>query len=321
MNIPIAKTYTTITQEGVDLVELLCVGIKNEFDKAYEIINDRLFSFQGEDFNINLQRKTIGNTVFISYDLENNYKKRKHKEINDIFKHYVATAISEIILKYYQEKIINRLLLEKCAHFKWSDREMIKKNTIDDLNKNDYTNASDIVYRISKKARITKTVIEYLEQNDEINIEGFVNFRLKFLIDIIDETLDKNIEDFIMEREYREFIKVLQYFVDIQEPKLNTVNVIIKENKYLLYDDDNKKINNDFLEEVADEIVDETMSYDDLLISSLITIAPRNIVIHIIDRKNIKVVDVIKSIFVNKTTICKGCCLCSSEILGKKEKK
>lgn len=56
---------------------------------------------------------------------------------------------------------------------------------------------------------------------------------------------------------------------------------------------------------------EEGLSYDDLLLSSLITLAPLKIVIHKREMiQNRELLDTIIEIFPNNVTFCKGCQLC-----------
>jgi hypothetical protein len=46
-----------------------------------------------------------------------------------------------------------------------------------------------------------------------------------------------------MEREYKEFIRLLRYFVDIQDPKFDTIHVIVGfDGKYALFDENRREI-------------------------------------------------------------------------------
>ncbi len=106
-------------------------------------------------------------------------------------------------------------------------------------------------------------------------LEGFVNFRLKEYIKDLEEIVDKAVDDFLMEREYREFIRLLRYFVDIQEPKFNTIHVIAGyDDKYILLNEEKREITNECIQEFMNDISNEEINYDDLLVSSLITMAP-----------------------------------------------
>lgn len=65
-----------------------------------------------------------------------------------------------------------------------------------------------------------KKIKTCLEENEEINIQGFITFRMKELREDIEEIIDKVVEEYMVEKEYREFVKLLKYFVDIQESKI-----------------------------------------------------------------------------------------------------
>ena len=80
-----------------------------------------------------------------------------------------------------------------------------------------------------------------------------------------------------MENEYREFIRLLKYFVDIQEPKYENIHIIATNHgTYTLLDDRREEITNECIKEYLNEISESEINYDDLLVSSLITLAPKN---------------------------------------------
>jgi len=292
-------------------VKLLTISSKVEADA---ILEKYIEIFKKEDLIIERNVKKSGDFYLIDYIL-NNKSNEKHKNMKNVFKHYMANGIADVIIDIYQENIIERLLRYNLYYFDKNEKNKIKANTLDYLKKNDYINTEGIIYKISKKSRILKSIIDFLEKNDSINIEGFINFRLKYYLDTIEDAIDKNIEDYFAEREYKEFIKILQYFVEIQEPKRDTVNIIFSNNKYNLIDEKKLAINNEFLEEISEELSEIDINYDDLLISSLITIAPRKIIIHLDSgTNNFDIINIIKNIFLSKVTICEGCDLCCSEV-------
>lgn len=55
----------------------------------------------------------------------------------------------------------------------------------------------------------------------------------------------------------------------------------------------------------------DNLNYEDLVVSALITIAPRNIMVHTSDRLSDKeVLETIKSVFEGRVVVCEGCELC-----------
>ena len=93
--------------------------------------------------------------------------------------------------------------------------------------------------------------------------------------------IEKAISQLEVEKEYLEFLNMLQYFVDIQEPKADLVNVIIKDGDYFLLDKDNNPIENGLLTSMEGDFLYEDISKADLLVSSLIVLSPKKLIIHI----------------------------------------
>ena len=165
--------------------------------------------------------------------------------------------------------------------------------------------------------------MDYFENSNNIILDGFVNFRLKEYMRDLEDVVDKGVDDFLMDREYREFIRLLRYFVDIQEPKLNTVHVIVGfDNKYTLLDDAKREITNECIQEYVNEIAEGEINYDDLLVSSLITFAPRKIIIHCTGQfRNKELMETIKNVFLGRVLICQGCEICMVNMVKSENKK
>ncbi|EET86548.1 sporulation protein YtxC, partial [Clostridium carboxidivorans P7] len=77
---------------------------------------------------------------------------------------------------------------------------------------------------------------------------GFITFRMKELREDLEEIVDKVVERYMTEKEYNEFIKLLKYFVEIQESKIEEINIIIKsDGKYLIQDKEGNDIEKNYL--------------------------------------------------------------------------
>ncbi len=86
-------------------------------------------------------------------------------------------------------------------------------------------------------------------ENHSIYIDGFIQFRIKEFELFIDMVIDRGgIDEFTLEKEYKEFIKILQYFVDVQESKYNLINIIFENNDYLLLDEGDNILDKDFFQ-------------------------------------------------------------------------
>ena len=162
---------------------------------------------------------------------------------------------------------------------------------------------------------------DYLMNNSIMLIDGFIRFRLEGLDFLIDLAIEKGIDEFTVEKEYREFIKILQYFVESQEPKYDLVNLVFEDMNYKLLDNEGNTIDKDFFSEIITEIDNANISKDDILISTLIVIAPKRIILHLDEKfKNEDVIKVIANIFQDRVYTCQGCEKCNTEIKIKRGK-
>ena len=174
---------------------------------------------------------------------------------------------------------------------------------------------------IIEKEYLSNKSRDYIIETSFIWVDGFIRFRLKELDLFINLAIDKGIEEFTAEKEYKEFIKILQYFVDVQEPKYDFINLVFNDKNYKLLDDKDNLIDNNFFSDIVAEIDDEGISKEDLLISSLIVIAPKKIIIHLEEKDiNKDVIRIITNVFQDRVYFCFDCKKHNSLIKVKKGK-
>lgn len=243
---------------------------------------------------------------------EKNYENRfeflffpgRKKSFYDIsFYSQLGKLVNDIIMKIYIKKMINERAEKICKEYARKEKkEIITEAHYILLNENYFT---------IEKNKILEDIIEYIMENNSIIIDGFVNFRMNKFIYIIDISIEKAISNFEIEKEYKEFISMLQYFVDIQEPKTEIVNLVLKENDYYLLDKNNEKIEEITLEEIDKDLFADGLSKSDLLVSSLIVLSPLKLIVH--GQKSGELIDVISKIFNDKIEFCDSCSICEEQ--------
>lgn len=303
-------------------MNLLTVILKDSSNYIEERLDKEIKAFAKEGIIIEKHEEAWEKNIAITYRLlESTLTSYSKEDFAKIFKHYMANAFSDIIVYDMESKLIHKILTDHYYYFTPKEKQSIRKHVDGILDSEEIRYHNGITYKISRKAKILHQIMEFLKENQSIHIEGFVRFRLKNYLYELEEGVDKAVEEFLMEKEYDEFIRLLRYFVDIQEAKIDTANVLISEDgKYVLYDHVNRMINSEHLEDLATEMADKDISYDDLLISSLITLAPKKIVIHFAGKvKNKEIIETIKNVFSNRVYICNGCQLCTLVQRAKKE--
>ncbi|SMB99006.1 putative sporulation protein YtxC [Thermanaeromonas toyohensis ToBE] len=159
---------------------------------------------------------------------------------------------------------------------------------------------------------LTLRIKEYLEESSYLNIDGFVQFRLPDYLLELEQAIEEAIDEYIMEKEYDEFVGVLRYFLEIQEPRIEKVHVVLSPGGgFQLYDGKNKSLEKEYLDGFMVDIGDNDLNYEDLLLSALITLAPRQVVLHGTDKgKAWGTVNTIKNVFGDRVTVCNGCSRC-----------
>lgn len=205
----------------------------------------------------------------------------------------IASEITDILLNIVKENI-----LKEYVHNNYGDTYGNEECRI-------YNQSLDV---FSKKESIIREAIfnrvnQCITNSDHIDIDGFVRFRMKTLLSHIAKMVDIALEEYIMKKDHDEFISILKYFIDSQEVRLESLKVYIKkDNTFLLCDKDDKPIEND--EELINMFVKENLNYEDFLISTLLSLCPKEILIYDSAKSNIskEIIDTIKSIFDRRVT-------------------
>lgn len=208
---------------------------------------------------------------------------------------YIADIIAAVVLNNLEEKIIKKIVNHKFNKFTDQEKEKIIGLALSQL-KSSIGRSKKI-----EKNMIAREVLKYLKNNHDFNLEGFVRFRLKEYMHHIHLAINQAADDIILEKEYDEFIDLLQYFVSLQEIKISSVHVYEKEDgSYEILDKDDKILDSDLIENYVNELLDEDITYEDILISSLINLSPGLIFVHFEDDE---LLDTLENIFENKIQV------------------
>ena len=111
-----------------------------------------------------------------------------------------------------------------------------------------------------------------LEGGGTLSLDGVMRFRMKDCTKVWGETLEECVEDYLIESEEQEFIKLLRYFVSMREPLMKRVRIADEGDEYLIYDQHGTRINVSVEGDAG-----KNATKEDLLISRLINLAPEHI--------------------------------------------
>ncbi len=289
----------------------LSIGITDSAENIIQHIDKELQQLKEKDIKYSIKEVDFEGSASVVCNLDGETMYSKKSNEYELLRYHVSNALADYVIQQYEEKLLSRIINSNYGYFNSSEKKEILRIALKII-RNDDKVFFNTLFQIRRRNLIIKKLMEYFETSSSIILDGFVNFRLKDYIKELEDIIDNAVDDFLVEREYKEFIRLLRYFVEIQESKLNFIHVIMQfDENYILLDEKKHEITNDCIQEFISELPETEISQDDLLVSTLITLAPKSIIIHNWDRfKNQKLLDTIKNVFTGKVILCSGCSIC-----------
>jgi putative sporulation protein YtxC len=277
--------------------------------------------------NIVARMQPLSHKVKISYEefltfsvihclnsLTQSWKHSEKVEISDI----IAKALAEFIIHQKELSLLRSLI---CDEFSYQNE--IEINKIVRYCNQMLNNEDDSLYiadhgRSRRALTISNEIKQYFKKNMDLNIDGFLEFRLKEYKEELREVVEYAVDEFIMDKQYQEFISLLKYFVFIQETKIPVVHLMHKGgHEFVLFNEQMTPMDNKATEDSFKiEILDQEFNFEDLVVSTLISIAPQEIYIHTREPQ-VQVIQTIMQIFENRVQLCEYCRQCKP-ILGER---
>ncbi len=227
---------------------------------------------------------------------------------DDIFYDYLSKAIEDIIINDYIDRIIEKRV-ERIYPGEYSQlddevyRRIKEELRLSDLNKED-------------KFKAREQLKDYLRENDSIYLDGYLRFRLTDYLYILDIAIDRVITEMEEEERMDEFIEQIKYFVEIQPAHTELIHVIIAGMDFKVLDKDLNPIGREIIDRIYEQYEnheDIPGSKADVLLSTLITMAPERLMVHFKGDRESLLIRAILRIFEDRVTICDGCSICEED--------
>ena len=255
-----------------------------------------------------LEASSLENIYFIS---------KEFKCYKNVIVHYLGKNISqflinlsdiltEALLLFYEPILLQRLINIHYFYFDEYEKKIIENNcfqfiVLDEDNMSKY-----------RKEEIWVRILLYINSNKSMILDGFVNFRLKNYVKSLEEIVDYSVQQYIIEKEYNDFINLLKLYIDSKAPELPFVNLIYLNGESILLNENKKYIdlgNNIFN---AKYLSDISFSSNDYALNALLTLLPKKIEIHLVSNYEDEFINTLKLIFGKRISICKSCSLCNA---------
>lgn len=220
------------------------------------------------------------------------------------FIHEISCILSCLVIDELEESFIKKLIFKNYFYFDSNERKHILELCFDIF-------TDDFSLYFDKKYNCLISDFEsYLKNNKSIVLDGFFNFRIKDYMSILEEVVDDAVNNFVIEKEYLEFISLLKMYINSQKSTCYVVHLIYTTENSILLDKDKNIIN------VSDDIFkakylsDISFSSNDYALNSLLTLIPKKIYIHLIDNCIDEFIHTLSLVFENRIEICTDCDIC-----------
>ena len=194
-------------------------------------------------------------------------------QISDTELSVFANELLEYIINTYQDQLIQEILYTSYSF----------------ISENEQTFVFEGVYNNLCEKQIEKYVFDplynYLKKHDQINIDGFVRFRLQGYIDLLEDAVEQAVNGYIVEVEYNQLILYLTKYIELQQPMVSAVYITAQQGSYKILDEE-------FCE------IASLKNFEDTMLDILITLAPEKIYLYNVHEfENKQLLKTIRKIF------------------------
>lgn len=271
-----------------------------------------------KSFCIKTNNSQVINYLLKSLDsipLENIYYiNKKFKIYENVIIHYkgndegsfytlISDIISNCIILYYEPYLLRNIISFNYFYFENFEKKKIEENCYEYI-------SSDENDRLKfRKEEIWPQILKYLMENKAVVLDGFVNFRLGEYMRSLENVVDYGVNKFVIDKEYSEFINLLQIYVESKECEEKIVHLVYTNGESILLDENKNMLS--LTDHIFDSkyLSDISFSSNDYALNSLLTLLPERVEIHLIGYED-DFINTLKLIFGKRVFICKDCNIC-----------
>ena len=224
---------------------------------------------------------------------------------DSLFLNKISSILSLLVIDELEESLIKKILIQNYFYFNTNERNQILKLYLDMI-ATDFPEIFNIKYNA-----LFDSFYSFLSNHKSLVLNGFINFRIKSYLDILDDITNQAVNYFIIEKEYLEFISLLKLYINSQSCNCEMVHIIYSSSESILLNEKKEviTISNDIMK--TKYLSDISFSANDYILNSLLTLLPRKIYIHLIDSYIDEFINTLQAVFENRIHICNDCNICN----------
>lgn len=160
-------------------------------------------------------------------------------------------------------------------------------------------------------------ILTDLKLSEELNIDGWLRFRIGQYKSVLVELLEQFIEDYFIKKDIIKFINMIKEINHLSAPLEEVLHLVYtKTGRMKLLNKAMQEVTAYYMHKYCDELLsDQSLSKEDLMMNIFITVCPGKIVIHQKEKaQHPEFIDTLESIFGINIEHCKGCEYCRVSI-------
>ena len=269
----------------------ICIKCNNESILNYLLKNTSDLDI--ENISISTNNFKIYKNVIIHYTGSN----------VSLFISSLSHLLTKCIISFYEKNILRNIINYNYFYFNDIEKHQILESCYDLFN-------SDSNIYNDKYSKIHSVIYFYILERRCLVLSGFVNFRLYEYKEFLDNNIDLFISNYLVEKEYYEFIELLQLYVNSRPSNSDLVHLIYINKESILIDSNKNIIPNS--EDICDAkyLSDISFSSNDFCLNTLLNLLPQKLIIHLINNDEDEYINTLKLIFNSKVSICTDCDIC-----------
>lgn len=264
------------------------ICIKTNNNKIINYLLNELENFKLKDVYFSYKFFSKYNNIIIHYKGEN----------SELFYTKLSTVLSYLVIDFFEKNIIKRILHTEFFYFSnFEINEIIKifYNLIEPSEDFNFQNRKLILFNI---------FYNYVTVNKNLYLSGFITFKTKSYINVLNELIDTSVNKFIIEKEYNEFISILKYYISSQFSKTKIIHIVHYYDKFVILDENQNPIDTNIYTLNNKYISDISFSDNDYILNALLELIPEKIIVHTELNFYDEFLNTLKLIFENRIIFC-----------------
>ena len=273
----------------------LCIKTNN--NKAINYLLDNLNKIDLKDVYFSCHKFNIYNNIFIHY---------KGTEEN-LFFSTIANILSFLVLDIYEDSITRNILQKEYFYFDKFEQSIV----LDKFYENRLESTEDFEI---KENILFEAFYNFFKDNKtsvctKLYLKGFITFRLKKYIDELESSIDSSVNQYLIEKEYQEFVSLLKVYINSEGYNSDLVHLFYRNSNKnvdaILLDKDKNVIDTSINLLSAKYLSDISFSSSDMILNTLLNLLPRRIFIHLGDSDDEdEFVCTLEAIFEGRIVVC-----------------